>query len=73
MSEVKTVTAAPSLSRGFGFAIGFLTLGTGVLRSVGPSELLLRAVAAGVMSWLIARCFALIWARMSDGILENDE
>jgi hypothetical protein len=73
MKKVKTAAAPPSLSRGFGFAMGFLTLGISVLRSVGPSEVLLRAVAAGVMSWLIARCFALIWLRMTDGILENEE
>lgn len=73
MSEVNTVAASPSLSRVFGFSMGFLTLGVGILRSVGPSELLLRAVAAAVISWLIARCFAVIWTRMSDGILENDE
>ncbi|MCP4171429.1 MAG: hypothetical protein GY758_11720 [Fuerstiella sp.] len=73
MAKAKTVAAPPSLSRVFGFSIGFLTLGVGVLRGVGPSEVLLRGAAAGTLAWMIGRCFAQIWGRMADEILENDE
>ncbi|HIK92801.1 MAG TPA: hypothetical protein EYG03_12590 [Planctomycetes bacterium] len=66
-------TTSPSLPRGLGFSVGFLTMGVGVVRSVESSEILTRALAAGAVTWIIARCFALLWMRMSDGLLEDDE
>ncbi len=73
MSEMKMTANSPPLPRVLGFAIGFMTIGIGVVRSVEPSEILTRALSAGVVTWIIARCFALLWMRMSDGILEDDE
>jgi len=73
MTEMEVTANSPSLPRVLGFAIGFLTIGIGVVRSVEPSEILTRALAAGVVTWIIARCFALLWMRMSHGILEDDE
>ncbi|MDG1894893.1 MAG: hypothetical protein P8J37_08295 [Fuerstiella sp.] len=73
MSEGKTAQPSPPLSKAFGFSMSMLTLGIGVMRSVGPSEILMRTVAAGVVSWIIARSFGLIWVQMSEGILEDDQ
>ncbi|HIF00372.1 MAG: hypothetical protein ABGZ53_09160 [Fuerstiella sp.] len=72
MTKVKMTAVPPSLPRVLGFSIGFLTIGIGVMRSVEPSEIFARALAAGVVTCVIARCFALLWIRMCDGILEDD-
>ncbi|MCP4784335.1 MAG: hypothetical protein GY903_31895 [Fuerstiella sp.] len=72
MTEMKMTSVSPPLPRVLGFSIGFLTVGIGVLRSIEPAEIMTRALAAGAVTWVIARCFSLLWMRMCDGILEDD-
>ena len=73
MTDANTAATAPPVARVLGFLIAFLTIGIGVLRSVEPSEILTRAFAAGVVTWVIACCFSRLWLQMADGILNDDE
>ena len=43
------------------WALGFLTVGVGVLRSVEPMELILRAVVVAVVSSFCIRVVMTVW------------
>ena len=73
MSVSKPVAKPPSVPRVLGVAICFLTMGVGVLRSVEPKELLVRAFTAGFLTWIATRQFADLFQRMVDDSSDKEE
>lgn len=70
--QINLFSVQSPVPRAVGFLISFLTVGIGVLRSVGPAELVIRALVAGTVSYLIVRQLTKLWDWLSEEALHRD-
>lgn len=70
--QINLFSVQSPVPRAVGFLISFMTVGIGVLRSVGPAELVTRAVVAGTVSYLIVRQLTKLWDWLSEEALHRD-
>ncbi|GAB5441101.1 MAG: hypothetical protein Fues2KO_14500 [Fuerstiella sp.] len=70
--QINLFSVQSPVPRAVGFLISFLTVGIGVLRSVGPTELVIRAMVAGTVSYLIVRQLTKLWDWLSEEALHRD-
>ncbi|MCA9050331.1 MAG: hypothetical protein KDA89_16460 [Planctomycetaceae bacterium] len=68
-----SVVRPPSAPRALGYAAAFFITGIGVLRCVEPMELCVRALLAGLLTWMSTHLFSRLWERMSDAVLDAKE
>ena len=73
MTDETTPPLAPGHApKAIGFVFGFLTLGVGVLNSVGPAELLIRATVMAVVATVCAKLVSALWHYLADDEMESE-
>lgn len=70
--QINLFSVQSPVPRAVGFLISFLTVGIGVLRSVEPAELAIRAIVAGIISYIIVRQLTRLWDWLSEEALHRE-